>query len=155
MSDKIAVPALEFAKKSGESLHQAQQLAAQVLQEETKIAAVVPGLVDRLVTGGLLEASEKSAATQKLSSPVGALEVLQNMLDIRDSETAGFNQKLAAAGAGRAVEPTPSRIASPAGRTKDASENLETGGYVGRQRGAGEFSGADFAMAAALGVAVG
>lgn len=152
MSNQISVPALNFAKSSGEALAQAEQLAQLTIEEGVKVAEATPGLVDRLVSAGLLDASEKSAAVEKLGgSHHGALEVLTNLLDIRDRETTDFRQKLAAAGAGRSVE----TATTPVTRTKDASAaDLLSGGYVGRQRGAGEVSGADAAMAQVLGVRV-
>lgn len=142
---------LDYVEKSGQSLHQAELLANQLVAEGEKIASVTPGLVQRMVAAGLIDSSEKSAAADKLASHVGATELIQNLLDIRDSEHREFNRKLAAAGSGSAVAPT-AKVASV---TKDASANPTSGGYVGRHRGAGEYSEADMAMASSLGIVVG
>jgi len=81
MKPELKNQILQFVQLTGAI---AEKAAAQNEAQEAsqaKVASVVSTIVDRMIVGGFIDAHEKSAAVAQLSTPEGALGVLNNSLD--------------------------------------------------------------------------
>lgn len=139
---------LAYVEKSGEALEVAKEMAEKLAATQEKVAQQSPVLIEAMVNAGLLDPSEKAAAVEKLSSHDGCLEVTANLLQHMGETKHAYEQKLAAIGNGQSVSPT----TKSASVVKDASADLEDGGFVGRRRGAGEMAGSDRVLLERLGI---
>ena len=140
-----AKEALDFVEKSGTALSAAQDMAEKAAAIQEKVAGMAPKVVDSLIAAKLLPSEDKQAAVEKISSHVGAVEVINNLLEAFSETKQAYEQKIAAAGPGRPVSPT--KVASAS-----TESTVKSGGFVGRRHGAGELTGADIAMAEAFGI---
>lgn len=137
---------VRYVDATGKVLKQAEQLVDQLAREETKIAAAAPKVATLLAEGGLIRKTEHELATKKLASHEGALEVVQNLLNELGQTKRSFEQKIAAAGNGQAIDPrtvtqTPAQMA-----TFDPMR----GGVCGGRVGLGQKRAADYAYENAL-----
>jgi len=87
---------LDYMQASENALSQAQKMASDILDEQTKVASAVPTYVDALVRSGLITSADKEAAAEQLSDPVRVLSVVGNLIEMNIEQ----RQKLAAAGMG-------------------------------------------------------
>lgn len=124
MSQALNAQVLDYIEATGEALEASTKLASATMAQHKKIAAVVPQRVEALVNAHLLDASEKQAAFNKLSSHEGSLEVVSNLAQHCVKLAAELVQARAAQGPGQ-----------PGAAEKKASASSTSSNYLGRRHG--------------------
>lgn len=88
-----SIEMLDYLETSGQITAAAVKMAEAVEAERQRVAPLVQTVSQGLEQAGLIQAMEKTAAVQKLSSHEGALEVLANQLRIQQAERAAWQQE--------------------------------------------------------------
>ena len=151
MSNKTNVDTLDFVDVAGQALHEAQVLATKVAEAEQKVAEIAPQRADALHEAGLIEAGEKQAAVDQLSTHEGALAVCGNLIKILGETKLAYERKLAAVGQGVA-EPGGNGQANGQSKQAAAGDAYDDGGFVGGRAGLGEKRASDDALIQGLGL---
>lgn len=138
----IRLDMLDYVEKSGAALQAAEDMITELSAGHAKVAAAVPACVEQLVNARLIDAVDKTAAHDMLSTHAGAIQIVRNLANDLEKQRESFAQKTAAmGGSGNAVAPG-----------KRTSDEFDDGGYVGRRRGLNEKSAADKAFLEVLGL---
>lgn len=147
----ILADVLAFVEKAGRALHSSRQLATKVAADREKVASILPRDVDSLASLKMLDgkrligANEKQAAAEKLSSHAGALEVLNNVLDLFGEQLKQANATIVALRQGKGDATTvPTKTASAA--------NSAGSPFVGRRHGTEDQPESFRKFASAMGV---
>jgi hypothetical protein len=106
---------LDYIKKSGALVEQAEKQAAAQAQKEAAVAALIPDVVDSLVSNGRIPSELRDKAAEQLKDPVKTLEILASVAAHRtDAELAhlGTPEKSASSRNGKGEDPYVGRISS-------------------------------------------
>lgn len=147
----ILADTLNFVEKSGAALHASRELAEAIVTEREKVAMLLPVDADAMAAikfldgTPMIEAGEKQAAISKLGTHQGALEVLNNVLDLFADQVKTAHQTIKMLQQGK-----PS--AAPGHAKTAAQVNSPDSPYIGARHGDGDQPESWRKMAAALGV---
>lgn len=119
---------LSYLETSGQALASAQKLAQSVDAEKSAAAVLSPGLTNSMLSAGLLEEHDKSAAMEKMATHDGSLELLGNLLSYLGNQKEAYQKKLAAVDRGVSIDD--SEKSASATPTKKLNPN-----YLGQRTG--------------------
>lgn len=147
-SNETNIASLEAIEAAGTALETSRKFANAVNQEKQAAAVLIPGAVDSLVDGRLVQDHERTNAMSKLGSHDGAVEVVGNLVQYIARQKAAYEQKLAVNGQGSGVaEKTASASGVGSGNGQPLNPN-----YIGQRAGQGVKKASDLAFINALGL---
>lgn len=152
MTTQTSLTTLNFVDVAGRALHAAAGLATKVAEDERRVAELAPQHADALHTARYIQAEEKQAAVEQLSTHTGALAVIGNLIKIGQETKRAFEQKLAVLGQGRAEPDGNGQKSGSFSKRASVGDDCASGGYVGRRAGLGEKRASDRAMLSGLGI---
>lgn len=138
MSDVNSL-ALGYVETSSDALQLATKIARDAHDARKKALDKVASVVGQLKKAGLVDAHEEKIASDQLSDPAAALDILNNVV----VKYAELQAKAASTDIGR-----PEQSSTPAAAT--GSCHHKNANYVGYQRGLGEASARDRALLALI-----
>ena len=149
MTDTVNVnlKSLEAIETSGIALETARKFAEDVGQEKRAAAALIPGAVDGLISGHMVQEHERPLAATKLGTHEGALQVLGNLLDHVGQLKVAHERKIALLNQGQPAN-------SENGEKIAGSPHHQNPNYVGSRPGLGEKKASDIAFLTALNLPV-
>lgn len=107
---------LDYIKRSGALVAQAEKQAAAQAQKQAAVAALIPDVVESLVTNGRIPTELRDKAAEQLKDPVKALEILASVAAHRtDAELGHLGQpegKTASSRNGKGEDPYVGRVSS-------------------------------------------
>jgi hypothetical protein len=130
--------ALRYTETSSEVMQLATKIARDAHEQRQKALDKVASVVGQLKKAGLVDAHEEKIASDQLSDPAAALDILSNVA----SEYSKLLAKKASESLGRPEQPT---TTAPQGSSHSKNAN-----YCGYQRGLGEVSARDRALLALI-----
>ena len=131
--------ALRYVETSSDVMQLATKVARDAHNARRKALDKVASVVGQLKKAGLVDAHEEKLASDQLSDPAAALDILNNVV----VKYASLQAQAASADLGKPAQATVA--AAPSGSCHHKNAN-----YVGYQRGIGEVSARDRALLALI-----